>query len=91
MTEDGSQKSAKRWLLIENVGTQTASLDDALKGAHWNRFVAVHGDDYLPTIGVTPFLVTEAQIISFLLEFDLRSEKFSLNRFLRRRSSRESV
>jgi hypothetical protein len=39
------------------AGAQSASLDDALKRADWDRLVAMHGDNYLPTVGVTPFLM----------------------------------
>ena len=39
------------------VHAQSASLNDALKRADWDRFVAVHGDDYLPTVRVARFLM----------------------------------
>ena len=40
------------------VGTQSTSLDDALKGADWDRLAAVHGDNYLSTVWMAPFLMT---------------------------------
>ena len=47
----------KHEVLSKVVHAQSASLNDALKRADWDRFVAVHGDDYLPTVRVAPFLM----------------------------------
>ncbi len=54
------------------VHAQAASLNDAFECADGNGFVAVHGHDHLPPIGVTPFLVA-----SFLA--DLREAVASEN------------
>lgn len=40
----------------EVLHTQTASFDDTFECADGDGFVAVHGHDHLPAIGVTPFL-----------------------------------
>ncbi len=39
-------------------GAQSASVDDAFERADRNRFVAVHGDNYLPAVRMPPFLMT---------------------------------
>ena len=39
------------------VWPQSTSLDDAFERANWNRLVSMDRDDYLPPIGVAPFLV----------------------------------
>src|SRR5207237_3386847 len=50
------RQSAK--LLPKLVGTQSTSLDDAFERADRDRFVAVHGDNYLPAVRMAPFLMT---------------------------------
>lgn len=39
------------------IHRRSASFDDALECADGNGFVAVHGDDHLLAVGVTPFLM----------------------------------
>ena len=46
-----------RCCLPEIVHAQTTSFDDALERPNGDEFVAVHGYDHLPAIGVSPFLV----------------------------------
>ena len=47
----------KHEVLSKVVHAQSASLNDTLKRADWDRFAAVHRDDYLPTVHVAPFLM----------------------------------
>ena len=44
--------------VFPSMSRAATPLNDAFKCTHRNRLVAVHGDDYLATIGVAPFLVT---------------------------------
>ena len=44
--------------LAEVIHLQPASFDDALERADGNRFTAMHRHDHLPSVGMTPFLMT---------------------------------
>ncbi len=52
------QKASEEVHLPEVINIEAASFDDAPEGSPRDRFVAVHGDDHLPAIGMTPFLMT---------------------------------
>jgi hypothetical protein len=52
------QKASEEVQLPEVIDIEATSFDDALEGSPRDRFVAVHGDDHLPAIGMTPFLMT---------------------------------
>jgi hypothetical protein len=51
-------KSIGGGLTTEVINVQATSFNDALEGSPWERFVAVDGDDHLPAIGMTPFMMT---------------------------------
>jgi hypothetical protein len=52
------QKASEEVQLSEVINIEATSFDNALDGSPRDRFVAVHGDDHLPAIGMTPFLMT---------------------------------
>jgi hypothetical protein len=51
-------KSIGGGLTTEVINIKAASIDNALEGSPRDRFVPVDGDDHLPAIGITPFLMT---------------------------------
>jgi hypothetical protein len=55
---DKGQKASKRDELPEVINAEATSFDDALEGSSRDRLVPVDGDNDLPAIGVTPFLMT---------------------------------
>jgi hypothetical protein len=44
--------------LPEVINLEASSFDNTLEGSPRDWFAPVHGDDYLPAIGMTPFLMT---------------------------------
>ncbi|HMD85903.1 MAG TPA: hypothetical protein VKO18_14505 [Terriglobia bacterium] len=51
-------KSIGRGFLPEVINIEATSFDNALEGSLRDRLVTMHGDNHLPAIGMTPFLMT---------------------------------
>jgi hypothetical protein len=52
------QKASEEVQLPEVIYIQATSFDNALEGSSRDKFIPMHGDDHLPAIGMTPFLMT---------------------------------
>jgi hypothetical protein len=51
------QKVSEELHLAEGINIEATCFDDALEGSPRDRFISVHGDDHLPAISMTPFLM----------------------------------
>lgn len=40
------------------INAEATAVDNALKGADWNGLIAMHRNNDLPAVGMSPFLVT---------------------------------
>jgi hypothetical protein len=52
------QKALEGVILPEVLNLEATAFDDALEGSRGDRLVPVYGDNHLPAIGMTPFLMT---------------------------------